>query len=90
MHSYDNGYAAKSKKDNWSQLLKAFRKIGLGDLISDNESHLIACLEDGAAVHFLCRAYETLTQRKLSMQVKQPTISKVAGYAQDNGLAKVC
>jgi len=89
MHAYDNGNAAKAKKDNWAQLIKVFRRIGLSDVISEQEGHWIACLEDGAAVTFLCRAYEVLTQRKLSIQVKQPTLSKVAGYAQDNSLSKV-
>ena len=89
MHSYDNGNAAKSKKDNWNQLLKVLRKIGLPDLLSDEEAHWIACLEEGAAVNFLCRAYETLTQRKLCQQVKAPTMGKVAGYAKDISVTKV-
>ncbi len=89
MHAYDNGNAAKAKRDNWAQLMKVFRRIGLSDVTSEQETHWIACLEEGAAVTFLCRAYEVLTQRKLSIQVKQPTLSKVAGYAQDNSLSKV-
>lgn len=89
MHAYDNGNAAKAKRDNWAQLIKVFRRIGLSDVTSEQESHWIACLEEGAAVTFLCRAYEVLTQRKLSIQVKQPTLSKVAGYAQDNSVSKV-
>lgn len=89
MHAYDNGNAAKAKRDNWAQLMKVFRRIGLSDVTSEQESHWIACLEEGAAVTFLCRAYEVLTQRKLSIQVKQPTLSKVAGYAQDNSVSKV-
>mmetsp|Transcript_16792 Transcript_16792/g.37267 ORF Transcript_16792/g.37267 Transcript_16792/m.37267 type:complete len:732 (-) Transcript_16792:647-2842(-) len=89
MHSYDNGNAAKSKKDNWTQLLKIFRRIGLAEIISEEESHWIASLEEGSAVTFLCRAYETLTQRKLSYQVKQPTVGKTAGYLKDISLTKV-
>eukprot|EP01032_Pedospumella_encystans_P028815 gene28815-32543_t len=89
MHSYDNGNAAKSKKDNWSQILKVLRRVGLPDLLSEEESHWIACLEDGAALNFLCKAYETLTQRKLSQQVKAPTMGKVAGYAKDISVTKV-
>lgn len=89
MHSYDNGNAAKSKKDNWSQLLKVLRRVGLPDILSEEETHYIACLEDGAAMVFLCRAYETLTQRKLSQQVKPPTIGKTAGYAKDISVTKV-
>jgi hypothetical protein len=89
MHSYDNGNAAKSKKDNWTQLLKIFRRLGLAEIISEEESHWIASLEEGSAATFLCRAYETLTQRKLSYQVKQPTVGKTAGYLKDISLTKV-
>jgi hypothetical protein len=89
MHSYDNGNAAKSKKDNWNQLLKVLRKIGLPDILTEEETHWIACLEDGAATNFLCKAYETLTQRKLSRQVKPPTLGKAPGYAKDISVTKV-
>ena len=89
MHSYDNGNAAKAKKDNWVQLLKVFRKLGFPDLCTEQESHWISSLEEGSAVLFLCRVYELLTQRKLSMQVKPPTKNKVAGYAKDTGVTKV-
>lgn len=89
MHSYDNGNAAKSKKDNWSQLLKVLRRVGLPDILSEEETHWIACLEEGAAISFLCRAFETLTQRKLSQQVKAPTMGKTAGYAKDISVTKV-
>ena len=89
MHSYDNGTAYKAKSDNWSQLIKIFRKVGLADLTTEEECRWIACLEDGAAVKFLCKAYEALTQRKVALQVKQPTVGKEAGYAKETGLMKV-
>lgn len=89
MHSYDNGNSTIVKKANWAQLMKIFRKIGLGDLVSDQEAHWIASLEDGAAISFLCKAYEVLTQRRLSTQVKPPSVNKVAGYAKDNSISKV-
>lgn len=89
MHSYDNGNSSKAKKSNWAQLMKIFRKVGLGELASEQEAHWIASLEEGAAINFLCKAYEVLTQRKLSLQVKQPTANKVAGYARENSIAKV-
>lgn len=89
MHSFDNGQSTKAKRDNWAQLVKLFRKIGLPDLITENEAHWIASLEEGAAVNFLCKAYEVLTQRKVSLQTKPPTLNKEPGYLRDNGLAKV-
>ena len=64
MHSYDNGNATRTKKDNWTQLLKVFRKLGLEGLVSEQEVDRIIVGEDGAAVAFLNRAYETLTQRR--------------------------
>lgn len=89
MHSYDNANSTKAKKANWAQLMKIFRKVGLGDLVSEHDAHLIASLEEGAAIGFLCKSYEVLTQRRLSTQVKEPTVNKVAGYARDNSISKV-
>jgi hypothetical protein len=89
MHSYDNGTAAKSKRDNWAQLLKIFRKIGLSDIATEEQSNHIVNLEDGAAVSFICKIYEVLTLRKVQLQVKRPTVGKVAGYLKDISLTKV-
>lgn len=89
MHSYDNGTAAKAKRDNWAQLLKIFRKIGLPDILTEEQSNYIVNLEDGAAVIFICRIYEVLTQRKVQLQIKKPTIGKTAGYLKDISLTKV-
>jgi hypothetical protein len=89
MHSYDNGIAIKSKKDNWAQLLKIFRKVGLGDICSEQETHWISCLEEGTACIFLCKVYEALTGRKIQTQIKKPTVGKEPGYAKDISLSKV-
>jgi hypothetical protein len=89
MHSYDNGTAAKAKRDNWAQLLKVFRKIGLSNVLTEEQSNFIVNLEDGAAVIFICKIYEVLTQRKVQLQVKKPTLGKTAGYLKDISLTKV-
>ena len=89
MHSFDNGTAINHKRDNWAQLLKLFRKVGLTDILTDEQANWIYCLDDGAAAQFLCRVYEALTKRKLQMQVKKPTKDKVAGYQKDIGVSKV-
>ena len=49
----------------------------------------MASLEDGAAVNFLCKAYEVLTQRKLTVVVKPSTVAREPGYARETSLAKV-
>ena len=56
MHSYDNGNSFKSKKDNWTQLIKIYRKIGLHELLSDEQAHHIITLEEGAAIDFISRS----------------------------------
>jgi lambda repressor-like predicted transcriptional regulator len=89
MHSFDNGNAHKSKTDNWFQLIKIFKKVGLVDVLSETEARWIASLEDGAAVNFLCKAYEVLTARRLSLTVKQPTVGKEPGFMRETSLAKV-
>eukprot|EP00605_Chrysophyceae_sp_TOSAG23-4_P002025 GSChrysophyteH1.ASY1.ANO1.2243.1 assembled CDS len=74
MHSYDNGDAAKKKRDNWAQLIKVFRRVRLSHILNDDQANLIACLEDGAAVEFLSR---------------KPTVGRVAGYARDIAVNKI-
>lgn len=89
MHSYDNGTSLKVKRDNWTQLTKLCRKVGLLDLLSEEVSYPVMCCEENAAVNFVTKIYEILTQRKVQTQVKKPTVGKVAGYAKDISLTKV-
>jgi hypothetical protein len=89
MHSYDNGTSLSAKRDNWNQLQKFFRKLGIGEVISEEEVGQIIRCEDGAAVVAMTRVYETLTQRKLQTTVKKPTVGRQAGYARDTGSWKV-
>lgn len=89
MHSFDNGTSAKAKRDNWTQLLKIFRKIGHSDILTEDQSNYIINVEEGAAVLFLCKIYEVLTQRKVQLLIKKPTVGKVAGYLKDISLTKV-
>jgi hypothetical protein len=89
MHSYDNGIGAKTKKDNWAQLMKVFRKIGLNDLTNENEMHLITTAEEGAAVVFVAKLYEVLTQRVVQTQVKKPTVGREPGYLKEISVNKV-
>jgi len=81
MHSYDNGYAMKVRKDNWKQLLKIFRKIGLTTIITENEISDIVYCRDGAAVTFINRIYEVLTQRKVQNVIKRPLPDSVPPFA---------
>lgn len=89
MHSFDNGTAIKVKRDNWAQLMKLFRRVGLSDLLSEDESFPIICCEEGSAVDFITKLYETLTQRKIQRTTKKPTLGKVAGYAKDISTVKI-
>ncbi|CAM9629518.1 unnamed protein product, partial [Ectocarpus fasciculatus] len=89
MHSYDNGTALKAKKDNWAQLMKVFRKLGLSGQISEDEVGRVLRCEENAAVLFVSKLYEILTQRKVQVNVKAPTIGRSAGYAKDTGAWKV-
>ena len=63
MHSFDNGTSVKAKRDNWAQLLKIYRKIGLPDILTEEQSNHILNVEDGVAILFICKIYEVLTQR---------------------------
>lgn len=89
MHSYDNGNATRTKKDNWTQLLKVFRKLGLEGLVSEQEVDRIIVGEDGAAVAFLNRAYETLTQRRVQEPPKRGPLQPMPGYTRGTGSWKV-
>ena len=83
MHGFDNGDAAMKKRDNWAQLMKTFRKLGLGHLINETEANNVACLEEGVAVAFLSKLYEEFTQRKLQTVTKKPVPDRTAGYAKE-------
>lgn len=89
MHSFDNGTALTAKRDNWNQLQKFFRKVGINELISDDEVGRIIRCEDGIAIQVVTKIYESLTQRKVQPVIKKPTNSRVAGYAKDTGAWKV-
>ena len=89
MHSYDNGQAMKNKKDNWNQLIKVFHRIGLPHLISETEAHYILCCEEGAAVRFVSKIYEVLTERQVQTAAKKPTMGKVPNYSKETGTGKV-
>lgn len=89
MHSYDNGDAAKKKRDNWAQLLKVFRRLGLADLITEEDANLCASLESGTAVKFLCNLYEAFTGKKLQTATKKPMQGRVPGYTRDTAANKV-
>lgn len=89
MHSFDNGTAVRVKRDNWAQLIKIFRKVGLVDLLNEEEAFPIICCEEGSAVDFVTKLYETLTQRKIQRTTKKPTVGKVAGYAKEISTVKI-
>ena len=89
MHSFDNGNAAHAKKDNWIQLMKIFRKVGLGDICDADEAHCIACCEDGMAAKFVVKLYEALTNRKVQLLTKKPTVGREAGYSRPTGVGKI-
>lgn len=89
MHSFDNGTAVIAKKDNWAQIIKILSRIGMFELISEADSGRLIRCEDGAAVEVITRMYETLTQRKITMATKKPTVDRVAGYTRDTGAWKV-
>jgi hypothetical protein len=89
MHSYDNGTSLAVKRDNWNQLLKLFRKIGLAEQITENDTAEVLRCEENAAINFINKIYEILTHRKLQTTTKKPTMGKPAGYARETGSWKV-
>ena len=89
MHSYDNGTASKSKKDNWNQLIKVFRKLGLPEIISEAQAQAIISGANGAAVELLCRMYGVLTQREVLSQKKMPTRDRTPGYSRKTVLPPI-
>ncbi len=64
MHSYDNGTGIAVKKDNWTQLVKFFRKQGMDCLVTQAEIEAIIHAEQGAAIDFIKKLYSLLTQRR--------------------------
>ncbi|CBJ30288.1 conserved unknown protein [Ectocarpus siliculosus] len=58
MHGFDNGTATRVKRDNWGQLTRFFKKVGLSDLTTPEEVNAIILAEEGAVVAFISRAYE--------------------------------
>lgn len=90
MHSFDNGISYKTKKDNWAQLAKVFKRLSFPpDLLSEEECNAIIACEDDAAMEFVCKLFELLTKRKVQGLVKRATSGRVAGYAQAISLSKV-
>mmetsp|Transcript_46350 Transcript_46350/g.63101 ORF Transcript_46350/g.63101 Transcript_46350/m.63101 type:complete len:794 (-) Transcript_46350:479-2860(-) len=85
MHSYDNGIAARIKKDNWQQLMKFMRKVGFGDLATQDDIDAIIHCEDMAVVKFINRAYEKLTKRKVQEVTRRPIPVAKPAYAKNTG-----
>lgn len=89
MHSFDNGIALRIKKDNWGQLLKFLRRVGLQDLAPQDEVNAIIHCEDGAVVSFINRIYEVLTQRKVQVITKRPLPEPQPAYTRSTGAAAI-
>ena len=73
MHSFSTGQSNASKRDNWEQLEKFFKRAGVvisKDLIVDT----IAAVE-GAAVEIIEILYTAFTQRQVQ-QLKMPELSE--------------
>lgn len=83
MHSFDNGIALRIKKDNWSQLLKLFHKVGVQDVVTPAEVNLIIHCEDGAVIKFVNRMYESLTQRTLKKVSRRLLPAKPRAFARE-------
>jgi len=85
MHSFDNGIALRIKKDNWSQLLKFFHKVGVQDVVTPAEVNLIIHCEDGAVIKFVNRMYEALTQRTLKKVSRRLLPAKPQAFTRETG-----
>eukprot|EP00752_Nemacystus_decipiens_P006554 g5901.t1 len=89
MHGFDNGTATRVKRDNWGQLTRFFKKVGLSDLTTPEEVNAIILAEEGAVVAFVSRAYEVLTRRKVQEVIRRPLPENVPPYARGTGLQVV-
>ncbi|CAM9753250.1 unnamed protein product [Ascophyllum nodosum] len=89
MHGFDNGAATRVKRDNWGQLLRLFKKVGLSDLTDPEEVNAIIQAEDEAVVAFINRAYEVLTKRKVQEVVHRRLPENTPTYARRTGLQVV-
>lgn len=87
MHSFDNGTALRIKKDNWGQLFKFFRKVGI-DISQEEIDGIIHC-EDGVVVMFVNRLYEALTQRTVQKVARRPLPEKQPPFARNTGAAAI-
>eukprot|EP00968_Pinguiococcus_pyrenoidosus_P025084 scaffold5443_cov291-Pinguiococcus_pyrenoidosus.AAC.17 len=97
------GNGVRVKKDNWQQLEKLFKKLGLQDLSDADEvrpscssaafggaspHHLLQIQKiiycgDGAAVAFVNKAYESLTNRKVQIVKKPAALASLPPFAKD-------
>ena len=89
MHSFDNGIALRIKKDNWSQILKFFRKVGIQDMITQHEVNQIIHCEDDAVVEFVNRMYEALTQRVVQKNTRRLSHQRSPPFSRETSCAAI-
>ena len=63
MHTYDSGNKESNRKDNWNQLSKVFKKRNLN--LVEYDYNKVVYANEGAAVHFIQKLYQSLTKREL-------------------------